>query len=101
MNTLGLIIRKAVFVSKDSTNMNARVAEEPSLEYGKAQLLSHPSLLKTFGFSAISTYDSYIPSIFGTNTLIWGTLDLRLNFKMFGWATFNYNRYWLILRSFK
>ena len=94
MNTLGLIIRKAVFVSKDSTNMNARVAEEPSLEYayGKAQLLSHPSLLKTFGFSAISTYDSYIPSIFGTNTLIWGTLDLRLNFKMFGRTTFSYNR---------
>ena len=57
--------------------------------YRKTQLLSHPSLLKTFGFSAISTYDSYIPSIFGTNTLIWGTLDMRLNFKIFGRATFN------------
>ena len=32
----------------------------------------HPSLLRTFGFSAISTYDSYLPSIFGTNALIWG-----------------------------
>ena len=54
------VSQKAVFVSKDGTNMNARVAEEPSLEYGKTQLLSHPSLLKTFGFSAISTYDSYL-----------------------------------------
>ena len=27
-------------------------------------LFKHPSLLRTFGFSAISTYNSYLPSIF-------------------------------------
>ena len=32
--------------------------------------VKHPSLLRTFGFSAISTYNSYLPSIFGTNALI-------------------------------
>ena len=32
----------------------------------------HPSLLKTWGFSTISTYNSFLPSIFGTNALIWG-----------------------------
>ena len=32
--------------------------------------LQHSSLLRTFGFSAISTYNSYLPSIFGTNALI-------------------------------
>ena len=30
----------------------------------------HSSLLRTFGFSAISTYIWYLPSIFGTNALI-------------------------------
>jgi hypothetical protein len=34
--------------------------------------LAHPSLLRTFDFSPISTYNSYLPSIFGTNALIWG-----------------------------
>ena len=38
----------------------------------------HPSLLRTFGFSAISTYKSYLPSIFGRKT----------TFKMFGMAVF-------------
>ena len=28
------------------------------------------ALLRTFGFSAISTYNSYLPSNFGTNALI-------------------------------
>ena len=32
----------------------------------------HSSLLRTFGLSAISTYNWYLPSIFGTNALIWG-----------------------------
>ena len=31
----------------------------------------HSSLLRTFGFSAIN-YNWYLPSIFGTNALIWG-----------------------------
>ena len=36
-----------------------------------SQLITfHSSLLRTFGFSAISTYNSYLPSIFGTNALI-------------------------------
>ena len=35
------------------------------------RLAKHPSLLRTFGFSAISTYDSYLPSIFGRNASIW------------------------------
>ena len=29
-------------------------------------------LLRTFSFSAISTYNSYLPLIFGTNALVWG-----------------------------
>ena len=33
-------------------------------------ITGHPSLLRTFGFSAISTYKSYLPSIFGPNALI-------------------------------
>ena len=33
-------------------------------------LSDHPSLLRPFGFSAVSTYDSYLPSIFGTNDVI-------------------------------
>ena len=33
--------------------------------------MSHSSLLRIFGFSAISNYDSYLPSILGTNALIW------------------------------
>jgi hypothetical protein len=32
---------------------------------------SHPSLMRTFGFSMISTYNLYFPSIFGKNALIW------------------------------
>ena len=36
------------------------------------RLAKHPSLLRTFGFSAISTtYHSYLPSIFWRNALIW------------------------------
>ena len=34
--------------------------------------LEHSSLLRTFGLSATSTYDSYLPSIFGIFALIWG-----------------------------
>ena len=33
--------------------------------------ISHPSLLRTFGFSVTSTYDSYLPLIFGKFALIW------------------------------
>ena len=40
---------------------------EQAIDYDDIQ---HPSLLRTFGFSAISTYDLYLTSIFGTNTLI-------------------------------
>ena len=32
--------------------------------------VSHSSLLRTFGFSAASTYDSYLPLIFGKFALI-------------------------------
>ena len=32
----------------------------------------HSSLLRTFGLSATSTYDSYLPLIFGKFALIWG-----------------------------
>ena len=32
----------------------------------------HPSLLRTLGFSATSTYNSYLPLIFGKFALIWG-----------------------------
>ena len=39
----------------------------------------HPSLLRTFCFSAISTYDSYLPSIFNWKKCI----DLRLFSKYF------------------
>ena len=34
--------------------------------------LSHPSLLKTFGFSATSPNNSYLPLIFGKNTIFLG-----------------------------
>jgi hypothetical protein len=37
-----------------------------------AMYLTHSSLLRTFGFSATSTYDSYLPLIFGKFALIWG-----------------------------
>ena len=32
----------------------------------------HSSLLKTFGLNATSSYDSYLPLIFGKFALIWG-----------------------------
>ena len=35
-------------------------------------LLDHSSLLRTFGLNATSTYDSYLPLIFGKFVLIWG-----------------------------
>ena len=35
-------------------------------------MVEHSSLLRTFGLSATSTYNSYFPSIFGTNALILG-----------------------------
>jgi hypothetical protein len=35
------------------------------LREGQIHSTKHPSLLRTIGFSAISTYDSYFPSIFG------------------------------------
>ena len=34
-------------------------------------IAGHPSLLRTFGFSAISTYDSCLPLIAGWYALIW------------------------------
>ena len=37
----------------------------------KRKDIMHPSLLRTFGFSEISTYDSYIPLIFGKFALTW------------------------------
>ena len=36
------------------------------------KLITHSSPLRMFGFSAISTYKWYLPSICGTNALIWG-----------------------------
>ena len=33
---------------------------------------SHSSLLRTFGFSVTSTYNSYLPLIFGKFAMIWG-----------------------------
>ena len=40
--------------------------------YSRSINTAHSSLLTTFGYFAISTYNSYLPPIFGTNTLIWG-----------------------------
>ena len=40
-------------------------------------LLHHPSLLRTFGFSAISTYDSHLPSIFGRNALVFEVVEVK------------------------
>ena len=37
----------------------------------KTKATNQPSLLRTFVFIAISTYDSYLSKIFGTNALIW------------------------------
>ena len=39
---------------------------------GSRHLSLHSSLLRTFGLSATSTYDSYLPLLFGKFALIWG-----------------------------
>ena len=56
----------------------ANIASKAHLKFSSAQNHSefikgtrnHSSLLRTFAFSAISTYNSYLPLIFGTNALI-------------------------------
>ena len=39
---------------------------------GISMNIFHPSLLRTFGFSATSTYNSYLPLLFGIFGMIWG-----------------------------
>ena len=47
-----------------------------------------PSLLRTFGFSATSTYNSYLPSIFGRFALNGGQKTLEVEFWDFGLEMF-------------
>ena len=57
--------------------------------------LIHSSLLRTFGFSAISTYDSYLPSIFGKFAIFGGYFQYVCSCRFWGhWGQISKEAAW-------
>ena len=46
--------------------------EKATTSQCSSNFLTHSSLLRTFGFSVTTTYNSYLPLIFGKFPMIWG-----------------------------